>query len=83
VCPSSRNAEVSRHSPPTDIAAWLGWLIDTRSHGGYVVAPGSFVDLSYGSARCRFGSAHERVGRSNRATSIAHSIFGAGTPESR
>ena len=23
----------------------LGWLIDTRGHGGYVVAPGSFVDL--------------------------------------
>jgi DNA polymerase-1 len=26
----------------------LGWLIDTRGHGGYVVAPGSFVDLPDG-----------------------------------
>lgn len=26
----------------------LGWLIDTRAHGGYVVAPGSFVDLPDG-----------------------------------
>ena len=26
----------------------LGWLIDTRGHGGYVVAPGSFVDLPGG-----------------------------------
>ncbi len=29
----------------------LGWLIDTRGHGGYVVAPGSFVDLSDGTGR--------------------------------
>ncbi|MGK5555854.1 bifunctional DNA primase/polymerase [Actinomadura kijaniata] len=26
----------------------LGWLIDTRAHGGYVVAPGSFVELPDG-----------------------------------
>ena len=26
----------------------LGWLIDTRGHGGYVVAPGSAVDLPGG-----------------------------------
>ncbi len=26
----------------------LGWLIDTRAHGGYVVGPGSFVDLPDG-----------------------------------
>ncbi|MFI9559325.1 bifunctional DNA primase/polymerase, partial [Nonomuraea endophytica] len=26
----------------------LGWLIDTRGHGGYVVGPGSFVDLPDG-----------------------------------
>ena len=26
----------------------LGWLIDTRANGGYVVAPGSFVDLPDG-----------------------------------
>ena len=29
----------------------LGWLIDTRAHGGYVVAPGSFVDLPDGTGR--------------------------------
>jgi DNA polymerase I len=29
----------------------LGWLIDTRGHGGYVVAPGSFVDLPDGAGR--------------------------------
>ncbi|MGI8446595.1 MAG: DNA polymerase [Streptosporangiaceae bacterium] len=28
----------------------LGWLIDTRGHGGYVLAPGSFVDLQDGTA---------------------------------
>ncbi|WP_370027732.1 bifunctional DNA primase/polymerase [Planotetraspora sp. GP83] len=26
----------------------LGWLIDTRAHGGYVVGPGSVVDLPDG-----------------------------------
>ncbi|MGC5013150.1 bifunctional DNA primase/polymerase [Streptosporangium sp. DT93] len=26
----------------------LGWLIDTRAHGGYVLGPGSFVDLPDG-----------------------------------
>ncbi|MFF4413222.1 bifunctional DNA primase/polymerase [Streptosporangium sp. NPDC001559] len=26
----------------------LGWLIDTRGHGGYVVGPGSYVDLPDG-----------------------------------
>jgi len=29
----------------------LGWLIDTRGHGGYVVAPGSAVDLPGGTGR--------------------------------
>ena len=29
----------------------LGWLIDTRGHGGYVVAPGSYVDLPDGTGR--------------------------------
>jgi hypothetical protein len=29
----------------------LGWLIDTRAHGGYVVAPGSIVDLPDGTGR--------------------------------
>jgi hypothetical protein len=29
----------------------LGWLIDTRGRGGYVVAPGSFVDLPDGAGR--------------------------------
>ena len=29
----------------------LGWLIDTRGHGGYVVAPGSVVDLPDGTGR--------------------------------
>ena len=32
-------------------ARGLGWLIDTRGHGGYVVAPGSFVDLPDGAGR--------------------------------
>ena len=32
-------------------ARGLGWLIDTRGHGGYVVAPGSFVDLPDGTGR--------------------------------
>ncbi|GHH63721.1 hypothetical protein GCM10017673_05130 [Streptosporangium violaceochromogenes] len=27
-----------------DKATGLGWLIDTRAHGGYVLGPGSFVD---------------------------------------
>ena len=31
-----------------DSSRGLGWLIDTRGHGGYVVAPGSFVDLPDG-----------------------------------
>ena len=29
----------------------LGWLIDTRAHGGYVVGPGSVVDLADGGGR--------------------------------
>lgn len=29
-------------------ATGLGWLVDTRAGGGYVVAPGSFVDLPDG-----------------------------------
>jgi hypothetical protein len=29
----------------------LGWKIDTRAHGGYVLAPGSFVDLPDGTGR--------------------------------
>ena len=29
----------------------LGWLIDTRGHGGYVLAPGSYVDLPDGTGR--------------------------------
>ena len=29
----------------------LGWLIDTRAHGGYVVGPGSLVDLPDGTGR--------------------------------
>lgn len=29
----------------------LGWLIDTRGHGGYVVAPGSVTDLPCGTGR--------------------------------
>jgi hypothetical protein len=32
-------------------ARGLGWLIDTRGHGGYVVAPSSFVDLPDGTGR--------------------------------
>ena len=28
-----------------ELGRGLGWLIDTRGHGGYVVAPGSVVDL--------------------------------------
>ena len=32
-------------------ARGLGWLIDTRGRGGYVVAPGSFVDLPDGTGR--------------------------------
>ncbi len=31
-----------------DSGRGLGWLIDTRGHGGYVVAPGSAVDLPNG-----------------------------------
>lgn len=31
-----------------DSARGLGWLIDVRAAGGYVLAPGSFVDLSDG-----------------------------------
>ena len=30
-------------------ATGLGWLIDTRAHGGYVVAPGSYVAQDDGS----------------------------------
>jgi hypothetical protein len=29
----------------------LGWLVDTRAHGGYVVGPGSIVDLPDGTGR--------------------------------
>ncbi|MGW6505112.1 bifunctional DNA primase/polymerase [Nonomuraea angiospora] len=32
----------------TNTAGKLGWKIDTRAHGGYVVGPGSFVDLPDG-----------------------------------
>lgn len=31
-----------------DKGCGLGWLIDTRGHGGYVVGPGSYVDLPDG-----------------------------------
>lgn len=34
-------------------ATGLGWLIDTRAAGGYVVAPGSFVDLPDGTGPYR------------------------------
>lgn len=34
-----------------DSGRGLGWLIDTRGHGGYVVAPGSVVDLPGGTGR--------------------------------
>ncbi|NVI93181.1 bifunctional DNA primase/polymerase [Actinomadura sp. BRA 177] len=34
-------------------ATGLGWLIDTRANGGYVVAPGSFVDLPDGTGPYR------------------------------
>jgi hypothetical protein len=37
----------------------LGWLIDTRAHGGYVVAPGSAVDLPDGSVG-RYELAYDR-----------------------
>jgi Bifunctional DNA primase/polymerase, N-terminal len=29
----------------------LGWLVDTRGHGGYAVGPGSFADLPDGAGR--------------------------------
>ncbi|NRQ30682.1 bifunctional DNA primase/polymerase [Nonomuraea sp. NN258] len=40
-------------TPPAELslgntAGRLGWLIDTRAQGGYVVGPGSFVDLPDG-----------------------------------
>jgi Bifunctional DNA primase/polymerase, N-terminal len=44
--PGVRLGNTSGHS-----ARGLGWLIDTRGHGGYVVAPGSFVDLPDGTGR--------------------------------
>ncbi|MFF4195176.1 bifunctional DNA primase/polymerase [Nonomuraea sp. NPDC001831] len=34
--------------PLRNTAGRLGWLIDTRAQGGYVVGPGSFVDLPDG-----------------------------------
>ncbi|MEV0994811.1 bifunctional DNA primase/polymerase [Nonomuraea sp. NPDC050202] len=34
--------------PLGNTAGRLGWLIDTRAQGGYVVGPGSFVDLPDG-----------------------------------
>jgi hypothetical protein len=34
-----------------DSPGGLGWLIDTRGHGGYVVAPGSVVHLPDGAGR--------------------------------
>lgn len=34
-----------------DSARGLGWLIDTRAHGGYVVGPGSVVHLPDGTGR--------------------------------
>ena len=37
----------------------LGWLIDTRGHGGYVVAPGSAVDLP-GGGTGRYEVAYDR-----------------------
>jgi hypothetical protein len=37
----------------------LGWLIDTRGHGGCVVAPGSFVDLPDGAGR--YEVVHDRT----------------------
>ena len=33
------------------IGARLGWLIDTRARGGYVVGPGSIVSLPDGTGR--------------------------------
>ena len=36
----------------------LGWLIDTRAHGGYVVAPGSFVDLPDGTGPYKVTNDH-------------------------
>ncbi|MEV4398324.1 bifunctional DNA primase/polymerase [Nonomuraea sp. NPDC049607] len=38
--PELRNTEGDRGG--------LGWLIDTRAHGGYVLGPGSYVDLPDG-----------------------------------
>jgi len=38
----------------------LGWLIDTRAHGGYILAPGSAVDLPDGSTRT--GTSARRCG---------------------
>jgi Bifunctional DNA primase/polymerase, N-terminal len=37
-------------------AGGLGWLIDTRAHGGYVVAPGSIVEAADGTGRYEFAS---------------------------
>ncbi|MFI0367575.1 bifunctional DNA primase/polymerase [Actinomadura sp. 1N219] len=37
-------------------ATGLGWLIDTRAAGGYVVAPGSFVDLPDGTGPYRIAN---------------------------
>ncbi|WP_433139005.1 bifunctional DNA primase/polymerase [Actinomadura nitritigenes] len=34
----------------------LGWLIDTRAHGGYVVAPGSYVELPDGAGAYRIAN---------------------------
>jgi DNA polymerase-1 len=44
--PGARLGNTSGRSP-----RGLGWLIDTRGHGGYVVAPGSFADLPDGAGR--------------------------------
>ena len=44
--PGSRFGNTSGCSP-----RGLGWLIDTRGHGGYIVGPGSFVDLPDGTGR--------------------------------
>jgi hypothetical protein len=41
-----------------DKGGGLGWLIDTRAWGGYVVGPGSIVDLPDGSGR--YELAHDR-----------------------
>ena len=50
-CTSPPRPPCGSATPTAARGRGLGWLIDTRGHGGYVVAPGSYVDLPDGTGR--------------------------------